>query len=59
MLQEAVPDCLLLDLLSRFQDFRAAAVIDVGGCQVRQALMIAAVVAVIDEGGDLPFQVAG
>ena len=38
MLQAALSDGLLLDLLSHLQDFRAAAVIDIGGCQVGQAL---------------------
>ena len=32
--------------------------IDVGGCQVVQALVVAVVVVVIDEGTDLAFQVA-
>ena len=59
MLQSAFSDCLFLDLLSHFQDLRASAVIDVGGCQVGQALVVAMVVVVIDEGADPAFQVAG
>jgi hypothetical protein len=31
VLQAALPDGLLFDLLSRFQDLRAAAMVDVGG----------------------------
>jgi hypothetical protein len=48
-----------MHLLSHFQDFRAAAVIDIGGCQVGQALVVAVVVVVIDEGADLAFESAG
>ncbi len=59
MLQAAFSDGLSLDLLSHFQDSRAAAVIDVGGCQVVQALVVSMVVVVIDDGSDLPFQIAG
>ena len=59
MLQAAFSDCLFLDLLSHLQDFGAATEVDVGGRQVGQALMVAVVVVVVDEGTDLPFQVAG
>ena len=59
MLQPAFSDCLFLDLLSHLQDIRASAVIDVGGCQVVQALVVAMVVVVIDESADQAFQVAG
>jgi hypothetical protein len=58
VLQAALPDCVLLDLLSRFQDLRAATMIDVGGREVDEALVVAAIVVVIDEGGDLPFEVS-
>ena len=58
VLQAALPDGLLLDLLSRFQDLRAAAIIDVGGREVAEALVVAAVVVVLDEGADLPFEVS-
>jgi hypothetical protein len=59
VLQPSLSDSLLLDLLSHFQDFRAATVVDVGRGQVCQALMIAVVVVVVDEGANLAFQVAG
>ncbi len=59
MLQAAFSDCLFLDLLSHLQDFRAAAVVDVGGCRIAQALVVAVVVVVIAEGIDLTFQVTG
>ena len=52
MLQPTFPDCLLLDLLSRLQDLGSATVVDVGGRQVGQALVVAMVVVVIDEGPD-------
>lgn len=39
-LQAAFLDCQFLDLLSHFQDFRAAAVVDVGGCEIAQALVV-------------------
>ena len=55
MLQPAFSDCLLLDLLFHLQDVRAAPVIDVGRGQVVQALVVAVVVVVFDEGADLPF----
>ena len=44
MLQAALSDCLFLDLLSHFQDLCSSSVIDVGGCQVVQALVVAIVV---------------
>ena len=59
MLQPAFSDCLFLDLLSHLQDIRASAVIDVGGCQVVQALEVEMVVVVIDESDDLALQVTG
>ena len=58
VLQASLPDCLLLDLLSRFQDLSAAAMIEVGGREVAQALMVAAVVVVVDEGTDLPLEIS-
>ncbi len=59
MLQPTFSDCLFLDLLSHLQNSRTAAVIDVGGRQVGQALVVAMIVIVVDEGADLPFQIAG
>ena len=59
MLQPAFVECLFLDLLSHSQDLCPATVIDVGGCQITQALVESVVVIVIDEGIDLPFEVAG
>lgn len=59
MLQLEFSDCLFLDLLSDLQDLGATAVIDVGGCQVVQALVVAMVVVVIDEGAKLVGEVCG
>jgi hypothetical protein len=58
VLRAALPDGLFLDLLSRFQDLRTAAMVDVGGRKVAEALVAAAVVVVLDEGADLPFEVS-
>ena len=50
---------VFLDLLSLFQDLLAAPEVDVGGCQVAEALVVAAVVVVVDEGADLALEIAG
>ena len=47
-----------LDLLSLFQDLLIAPEVDIGGRQVSDALVVTPVVVMIDEGGNLPFQVA-
>jgi len=47
------------DLLSLFQDFLIAPKVDVSGRQVAQALVVALVIVIVDEGLDLPLQVAG
>ena len=59
MLQPSLSDCLFFDLLSHLQDLGAVAVVDIGRRQIAQALVVAEVVEVIDEGADLSFQVAG
>lgn len=59
VLQATFSDCLFLDLLSHFQDFRAASVVDVGWRQVGEALVVAVAVVVVDEGADLPSEIAG
>jgi len=58
MLQPVFSECLFLDLLSHFQDLYATTVIDVGGCQDVQALVVTTVVIVIGKGTYLAFQVA-
>ena len=56
MLPATFLEGLFLDLLSHRLDLRAPTVIDVGGRQVAQALVIALVVVVIDECADLAFK---
>ena len=59
VLQAAFPESLFLCLISHRQDLSISSVIDVGGRQVLQALVVAVVFVVLDEGFDLPFQIAG
>ena len=59
MLQPPSLDGLGFDLLSHFQDLRTAAVIDVGGRQVSQALVVSVMVVVVDESADPPFKITG
>ena len=59
MLQAAFSDGLFLDLLSHLQDLSTAPVIDISRRQIAEALVVTVIVVVIDEGADLPFQVAG
>ena len=59
MLQAALPDCHFLDLFPFSDDGLAPPEIDVGGCDVVQALMVAFVVIVIDEGPDLALEITG
>ena len=59
MLQASILDCGAFDLFSVHEDFLAASAIDVGRREIVQALVIAAMIVMIDEGGDLRFQVSG
>ena len=59
MLQAALLDCHFLDFLLFSDDGFVTPKIDVCRCHVVQALMVAFVVVVIDEGPDLAFEVAG
>ena len=58
MLQASILDCDAFDPFSFAQDFCAASAVDVGGREIVQALVIAAMIVVIDEGADLRLQVA-
>lgn len=49
---------LLFDTLSLFQNGLVPPEVDVGGCDVVQALVVALVIVVIDEGFDLGFKIA-
>ncbi len=57
MLQAAVLDCQFLDLCPFSDDGFITPKIDVGGCNVVQALVIPFVVVVIDESPDLAFKI--
>ena len=59
MLQAALSDRLFLDLFPFSENGFIAAKVDVGGCDVVQALVVSLVVVVFDEATDLTFQVAG
>src|SRR5215470_11821043 len=47
------------DPLSFGQDNRAAPAIDVGGGEIVDAFVVSVVVVVVDEGGNLSFEIAG
>ena len=59
MLQAAVCDGCTLDAFSLGEDRLGPAEVDVGRREVVEALVIADVVVVLDEGVDLPFEIAG
>ena len=58
MLQAPLFDGLSLDPFSLQQDGLAASEVDVGGCEIVEALVIARVVVALDEGRDLGFEIA-
>ena len=55
MLQAAMLDCVLFDVFPLSQYSFVAAEVDVGWCNVVEALMVALVVVVFHEGLDLTF----
>ena len=57
MLQAALSDCLFLDLFPFSQNGFVASEVDVGRCDVVQALVVALIVVVIDEGFDLGLKI--
>ena len=57
MLQASQFDGPSLDPFSLQQDGLAAAEVDVGGCEIVEALVIAAMIIALDEGGDLDFEI--
>ena len=59
MLQATLSDRLFLDLFPFSENGFIAAKVDVGGCDVVQALVVSLVVVVFDEATDLTFEVAG
>ena len=59
MLQAAISDCVSFDPFSFQQDGLGASKVDVSRDEIAQALVIAAMVVVIDECVDLGLEVAG
>ena len=59
MLQATVCDCLALDPFAFEEDGLSASEVDVGRGKIVEALVIAGMVVVRHEGGDLAFEIAG
>lgn len=59
MLQATLSYCVLLDPLSFAQDGFFTAEVEVGECDVVQTLVVALVIAILDEGPDLTLQIPG
>ena len=59
VLQATVGNGLSFDPLSFGQDGRAVPAVDVGGGEIVDAFVVSAVVVVVDEGGNLRFEIAG
>ena len=57
--QATVGDGLSFDPFSFCQDGWPAPEVDVGGGKIVDALVLASVIVVVDEGGDLGFEIAG
>jgi hypothetical protein len=51
-------ECLSFDPFALFQNGFVPSEVDVGGCDVVDALVISLVIVVIDEGFDLSFEIA-
>ena len=59
MLQAPIFECLSLDPFSSSDDRGCSAEVGVGGCHIVEALVVALVIVVLDEGLDLLFEIAG
>ena len=59
VLQAPVLDGFPFDPFPFQQDGLAAPEVDIGGREVAQALVVAQVIIVFDEGGDLSFEITG
>ena len=59
MVQAAVSDGEFFDFFSPFDDGRIPSEVSIGGRDVIQALVVAMVVVMLDEGPDLVFEIAG
>ena len=54
MLQAPLVDGVAFDPFSFLQNGLATSEVDVGGCQVLQALVVSAMIVVVNESADLP-----
>ena len=59
VLQASMLDGLSLDVGTLGEDGLVAAEVDVGGCQIVHALVVATMIVVLDERADLGFEIAG
>ena len=58
MVQAAFSDSQVFDLSPSLNDGAALTGVDIGGCEVTEAFVVAAVVVVLDEGADAGLEVA-
>ena len=58
MLQATLFECLSFDPFSFQQDGLTASKVDVGRCEIAEALVVSQVIVVCDEGIDLDFEIA-
>src|SRR6478735_5954771 len=54
--QASLSDCLLLDALALEQNGLCSTEVDIGGCEIVQALVVAVLVIMLHEGSDLSFE---
>ena len=59
VLQATICDCLAFDPFAFEEDGLSAPEVDVSRSEIVEALVIAGMVVVLDEGGDLAFEIAG
>lgn len=59
VLQAPQVDSVFLDPFSLLQDLIATSEVDIGGCQVLQALMVSSMIVVADEPANLALEVTG
>lgn len=59
MLQTALFDCVSLDPFTFEQNRLATPIVDVGRCEIAEALVISMVIVVLHEATDADFQIAG
>ena len=58
MKQAALSDGFAFDPFPFQHDDVATSEVDIGGCEIADALVVAAVVVIIDEAGNLPLEIA-